>query len=182
MALVQDDDVIQAFSPDRSDDSFGAGVLPWRSWRGQDFADVHGSQAIAEGDSIGAIAIPDEVFRGAVPWKRFRDLPRQPSRRGVLRYVEMNQPSPGVTKHDECIEQPERGGRDDKQVDRSEARRMVRKESPPGLRRWARVAHHVSGHRRLGDVDAELEKLTVDTWCSPERVLPAHPAYQVSNL
>ncbi len=59
---------------------------------------------------------------------------------------------------------------------------MVRKESPPGLRRWARVAHHVSGHGRLGNVDAELEKLTVDTRRSPERVLPAHPAYQVSNL
>ena len=104
MALVQDDDVIQAFSPDRSDDSFGVGVLPRRSWRGQDFADVHGSQAIAEGCSIGAIAIPDEVSRGAVPWKRFRDLPRQPSRRGVLRYVEMNQPSPRVAQHDEGIE------------------------------------------------------------------------------
>ncbi len=59
---------------------------------------------------------------------------------------------------------------------------MVRKEGPPGLRRWARVAHHVSGHGRLGNVDAELEKLTVDTRRSPERVLPAHPAYQVSNL
>ncbi len=67
MVLVQDDDVIQAFSPDRSDDSFGVGVLPRRSWRGQDLADVHGSQTIAEGYSIGAIAIPDEVSRGAVP-------------------------------------------------------------------------------------------------------------------
>ncbi len=44
MVLVQDDDVIQAFY--RSDDSFGVGVLPRRSWRGQDFADLHGSQAV----------------------------------------------------------------------------------------------------------------------------------------
>ena len=33
-----------------------------------------------------------------------------------------------------------------------------------------------------GDFDAKLEQLPVDAGCTPTRILPAHPADQITNL
>ena len=50
--LIEDDDVIEAFAPDRADDAFDIGVLPRRSWRGDDLLDSHRLDTIAEGGPI----------------------------------------------------------------------------------------------------------------------------------
>src|ERR1035438_957569 len=43
-------------------------------------------------------------------------------------------------------------------------------------------AIHVFRHRRPGNLDAELEQLTMNPRRSPERVLKAHSSNQVANL
>src|SRR5471030_1968594 len=59
---------------------------------------------------------------------------------------------------------------------------MIAKEGLPGLQRPTLPRHHVFRHRRLGNLDAELEQLTMDLGRSPERVLKAHSSDQVANL
>src|ERR1700719_4010933 len=59
---------------------------------------------------------------------------------------------------------------------------MIAKEGFPGLQRPTLPRHHVFRHRRLGNLDAELEQLTMDLGRSPERVLKAHSSDQVANL
>ena len=50
--LIEDDDVIETFVPDRADDAFDIGVLPRRSRRGDDLLDGHRLNTIAEGLTI----------------------------------------------------------------------------------------------------------------------------------
>jgi hypothetical protein len=59
---------------------------------------------------------------------------------------------------------------------------MIANEGLPGLQRSTLPRHHVFRHRRLGNLDAELEQLTVDLRRSPERVLEVHSSDQVANL
>ena len=60
---------------------------------------------------------------------------------------------------------------------------MILQDCAPSLRRRRfAAAHHVFADAGLTDVDAELEQLTVDPWCTPKWILPAHPADQISDL
>src|ERR1700737_2325003 len=57
--------------------------------------------------------------------------------------------------------------RQDKEVDRRDAVDVIAEKRPPALRRWPRVAAHVPSDRRLGDLEAELEQLTMNTRRAP---------------
>src|SRR5260221_707171 len=58
MVLVEDDDVIQTFSADRTDEALSVGVLPRRSRRSDNLRDPHRSNAMAECRTIGFVAVP----------------------------------------------------------------------------------------------------------------------------
>ena len=57
MALVEDDQVVQAFPPDRVDESFDVCVLPGRARRGNDFSDAHRRDPLAEERAVRGVAI-----------------------------------------------------------------------------------------------------------------------------
>src|SRR5580704_12555921 len=59
---------------------------------------------------------------------------------------------------------------------RRDAVGMIAEKRPPALRRWPRVAAHVPSDHRLGDLEAELEQLTMNTRRAPKRVRTAHLA------
>src|ERR1700758_4978163 len=85
--------------------------------------------------------------------------------------------------HDQqSIEQPERNCRHNEEVHCDNAVRMVAKERLPSLRGRAPPPRHVLGDAGLADVDAELEKLSMDSWRSPQRVGDAHLADQPANF
>ena len=93
MAFVQDDDMIETFAPDRTDDALDVRRLPGRSRCGQYFRDPQPSQALARGFPIDAVTIADHVARRRIPWKRLGDLLGDPGRRWVLRDTEMHDPA-----------------------------------------------------------------------------------------
>src|SRR5262249_17682796 len=64
----------------------------------------------------------------------------------------------------------------------SDVRRVVAQKGAPSLTWWPRSLDHVLGHRRLGDLKAELEQLAVNARRSPQRVLNAHPPDQGAQL
>jgi hypothetical protein len=85
--------------------------------------------------------------------------------------------------HDQqSIEQPERDRRHHEKVYRSDTISMVAKERLPSLRGRAPPPGHILGDAGLADIDAELEKLTMDSRCSPQRIGDAHLADQPANL
>ena len=63
MAFAEYDDVIQAFSPDRSDDPFDVRILPRRAWGNQDVADVHAMYPSREVVPVDAIAVAQHIAR-----------------------------------------------------------------------------------------------------------------------
>jgi hypothetical protein len=92
-----------------------------------------------------------------------------------------NAPSAMVEDH-ECIEEPEADRRHDEQIHRGDACGMVAQERLPALTRWRPASRHVLGHRRLCNLDAELQQLTVEAGGAPERIGKAHVANEASHL
>ena len=67
MSLTQDDEMIEALAPDRSDQPFGKAILPGRGRRDGLVPDAHSAQSACEDGAIDLISIADEVARRCVP-------------------------------------------------------------------------------------------------------------------
>ena len=117
MPFTQDDDVVEAFTPDRSDDPFRVRVLPRGSGSGKGLVDPHGLKPRAEDSTVGPISIPDQVPRRGLPWKRVPDLLRDPQRCGVRGYAEMHDAAALVVQDDEHEQEPKGGGRHNEKID-----------------------------------------------------------------
>src|SRR5215468_7677551 len=89
---------------------------------------------------------------------------------------------PAVAYDQQTIEQPKRDGRHDEEVHCDNAIRMVAKERLPSLRGRAPPPHHILGDAGLADLNAELEKLSMDSRRSPQRVGDAHLADQSAKF
>ena len=74
MCLAQDNDVVQALAPDRSDQPFGNAILPGRGWCNWLISDAHGAQSARDDAAIDPVAIADEVVQSLIPRKCLRDL------------------------------------------------------------------------------------------------------------
>ena len=81
---------------------------------------------------------------------------------------------------DKTIEDLERDRWQDKKIDRRDAVGMVAQKRAPALRRWPRATAHIPSDRRLSDLEAELEQLTMNAWSAPQRVRTAHLANEVT--
>ena len=59
---------------------------------------------------------------------------------------------------------------------------MIAQKRPPTLGWWSTAPDHVLGNSGLGDIDAKLQQLPVDTRRAPEPVRSTHLADKVANL
>ena len=59
---------------------------------------------------------------------------------------------------------------------------MIANKGLPGLQWTIAPGHHVDRNRGLGDLDAELEQLTMDLGGAPQWVLEAHSSDQVAHF
>src|SRR5258705_10306984 len=80
MFLTQDNNVVQALAPDRSDQPFGKAILPRRSWCDRLVPNPHGAQSACDDGTIDAIPVPDHVTRSLIPGKCFCYLACNPIR------------------------------------------------------------------------------------------------------
>src|SRR5665213_3894180 len=182
MCLTQNNEMVYAPAPDRSDQPFGKAILPRRDRCRRLVPDAHGAQSASDGGAIDPIPIPDEVLRGIIPWKCLRYLTRNPFRRRMACYVEPDEDSPIQPHDDEAIEQIEANGRDNEQVHGGDIWGMIAQESAPSLAWRPASLDHVLSDARLRDLNAELEQFAVDAWRSPERVLDTHLPDQRSGF
>ncbi len=59
--LIEDDDLVQALAPDRTDDPFDVRILPGGSGSRHDLLDAHGGYRGPEGGAVNAVSVPDKV-------------------------------------------------------------------------------------------------------------------------
>src|ERR1700686_4945119 len=182
MHLAQDNDVVRALTPDRSDQPFGKAILPRRGWRGRLVADAHGAQSACDDAAIDPIPIADHVVRSLVPRKRLGYLTCNPFGRGICCDVDPDEVSAVEPDDDEGIEQVETDSWNNEQVHGGDVRRVVTQEGSPSLAGWPPSFDHVLGDARLSDLNPELEQFAVDAWRAPKRIFDAHPPDQCAQL
>src|ERR1035438_7623001 len=90
--------------------------------------------------------------------------------------------SPAVPHDQQAVEQTKRDSRHDEQIHRRDAVGMIMKKRLPPLRWRASSPGHILGHARLSDINAELEQLSMDPRCAPQRIGNAHLADQPADL
>ena len=90
--------------------------------------------------------------------------------------------APVMAQNDEAEEHPKRDGWHDEEVDRRDTASVIAQKGQPGLRGRAFDPRHVRGNRCLRDLDLELQNLTVNTRCAPQRIGEADLADQVANV
>ena len=174
--------MIQTLAPDRADEPLREGILPRAVGRGQDFGDPHALHALPEGSTVDRVAIAEEIRRGGVVREGVHDLLGRPGGGGMLGDVEVDDPPAVVSEHDEDEEDAEAGGGHGEEVDRDQVADMVGEERPPGLRGLGTTLRHEAGDGALGDVDAELEELSVDARCAPQGIRRGHLPDQGGDL
>ena len=100
MLLSQHDHVIHALASDGAHQPFRKRILPRALRRGQDFGDVHVSEAMTETFPIDLVPVSDQIAWRRVFGERFQDLLSGPSRRRMLRHVEMHDAPAMMRQHD----------------------------------------------------------------------------------
>ena len=68
IALVEDDDVIETFAADQTDDPLDVGVLPGRARCGNDLCDPHRLDTLAS--AVRCVMIAQQITRSRVPRER----------------------------------------------------------------------------------------------------------------
>src|ERR1700694_24230 len=74
MRLAEDNDVVQALAPDRSDQPLGKTILPGRGWCNWLISDAHGAKSACNNGAVDRIAGPDHIARSPLPRKCLGDL------------------------------------------------------------------------------------------------------------
>lgn len=97
--------MIEAFTPDQSDDAFNMTVLPRRPNRSGAITNTHPPDASLEGLAIGPIIVAQKHVGCCIPRKRFHDLACDPLGRRVARHSDMND-LPANMAQDDKREQP----------------------------------------------------------------------------
>jgi len=69
MHLTQHNEMVQALTPDRSDQPFGKAILPRRGRRIRHISDAHGANSSRDDAAIDLVAISDEAARRLIPRK-----------------------------------------------------------------------------------------------------------------
>jgi hypothetical protein len=168
--FAKHDHVVETFAADRADESLNVGILPGRSGCDRMVPNAHCTDPLQEDWTIRGVSIPNEISRRVVPRERLGDLARDPLRGWVCRHANRHPKSSSVAHNDKTIQNLECYRRQDKEVDRRDAVDVIAEKRPPALRRW----REWRSDRRLDDLEAELEQLTMNTRRALKCVRTAH--------
>src|SRR6266849_4743476 len=104
VTLVEDDNVIQTFAADRTNETLDVRVLPGGPRSSDDLLDAHRPHTIAESGTIRFVPVSKQIARRSIPGKGLGHLAGKPVLRGILGDVEVNDPSAVKPEHDQGIE------------------------------------------------------------------------------
>ena len=78
LRFVEHDQVIEAFTPNRSDKALDVAVLPRRAWRGRAISDPHCANAAGVGWAEGPVAVANEMTWRFITGESVSYLPSDP--------------------------------------------------------------------------------------------------------
>ena len=108
MLLIENEQVIETFGPQRSDPALGDGIGARRSERSADLPDAEAAQSPIEGRAIATVTIMNEEPRCLmVPATAFDKLLCHPIGCRMLRYPDVQDFPAGVMNDEEDVERPE---------------------------------------------------------------------------
>ena len=171
MSFIENDVVVKAVSPNRSDEPLHVWIGPGRAWRDEHLVHTETLDATPKYLIVCLIAVTHHVLWRRVPRESLDHLLRGPLGSRVLGNIEVNNLAALVPQHEEDVEDPKRCGGHGEEIDRSKLRDMVIEERSPCLGRRLAVTDHVLGDRRLGDDDAKHLEFAVYARRAPERIL-----------
>ena len=180
--FAEHDHVVQALTPNRSDDAFHVGSLPRRAWGSENLSNTHGIHLLSEVIAEDAVAISQEIPWRGVPRESITELLGGPLGGGTGGDAEVKNPAPVVRQHQEDIQDLEPDCRYRKEIDRDHALEVILQESAPRLGRRSRLTRHLLADTGLPDDNADFEKLAVNPRRSPKRILPAQPSDQLPDV
>jgi hypothetical protein len=128
------------------------------------------------------ITIAQEISRQLIPGECIAKLLDGPGGRGMFRDRHMHHAPAIMGEEHQDEEQSTSHRRDDEEISRDQLLPVIGQERAPCLRwRWLRVGH-VLCDSRLGNGEAQLQQLTVNSRCTPERVRNWHRPNQRADL
>lgn len=131
--LVQSDDMIEAFTANRADQSLDVRILPGRLCGGVNFFDAKPSCCFREFLVVAPIPVPQQIPRGAFPRKGFDQLMSDPVGRWMFGHCEVHD-SPSIMRQDhEDTQHPEEYSRHNEKVRRNQVLRVILEECAPRL-------------------------------------------------
>ena len=98
--------------------------------------------------------------------------------------VEMQDPAPSMLDHKETIQELKTQRGHGKEIHGDDHFAMIGEEGEPasgGIAAASRMSQ-IPGHGALRDPEADLQKLTMDLWRSPGRILHCQPTNQGTEL
>src|SRR5215475_6951676 len=182
VTFAKNDDMVKTILSDRADQPFSIRILPGRPRRYWPVSDTHRFHAQLEGDAVGTIEVAQNILWHRLPCVSFDELASNPLGSRVPGHPEPYDQASIVMQNQQTIQELERDRRYHEQVHRCDSIGMVGQEGLPTLRWWPSPQRHILRHTRLADIDSELEKLSMDSWCAPQRVGNAHLADQLAYL
>jgi hypothetical protein len=128
------------------------------------------------------VTIPQEIGGRGLLKEGVDELLSGPGSGGVLGDVEADNAPAVMGEDDKDEEDAEASNGHGKEVDRDQVADMVSEEGPPGLRGVGAVLRHEAGHGALGNGDAELQELAVDSRSTPQGIRRGHFPDEGSDL
>src|SRR3989454_10136034 len=134
MALIEDDDVVQALPADRADEPLREGILPGGAGGDADLADAHVCDSARELVTIDRVPIAKYIRGRRFIGKSVDHLACRPRGSRVGGDVDMDELAAIVAKHDEAEEQTEGQRWDHEEIDGGNLRQVGLQEAAPGGR------------------------------------------------
>lgn len=157
VALVDHDQVVEAFGPNGPYDSLGHGVGIRRPGRGPHAGDAQTRQLTVKVAAVRGVSVMDEVLRLPALGRRLQELVPNPGGSRTGGDVVVEQLSPLVADAKEDVEGPEGQGLDDEQVGGPDAAQLIREEGSPALApQRPRLPPSVSADGTIAHHDAQL--------------------------
>ncbi len=180
--FVEDNHMVQALSPERTNGPFHKRTFPGGPWSRKDLFDSQCFHLFREVSAEDAVAISKQVTWRAIPRKRFTQLVSSPFGSGMSSDVEVDDTAPIMSQHQKYIQHLETDRWHGEEVHRDHALDVVLEEGAPGLRWRLAMAHQILAYTGLANINTKLEQLAVNARCSPQRILATEPTDEFSDV